>query len=147
MTVVLYAFALQLVHALPVMKRIVVDPLITSPQANTVWTPGSSQLVTWYDLAVSVSASAYTQFAHLIPRDTSVVPSDGTFPGMLVLGRQTPGSENLDLGKLHVTTGPPLAFTVPDPLPLKITLSQMIFPFGMVRYMSPARRSHPGAIT
>lgn len=104
MTVVLYAFALQLVHALPVMKRIVVDPLITSPQANTVWTPGSSQLVTWYDLAVSVSASAYTQFAHLIPRDTSVVPSDGTFPGMLVLGRQTPGSENLDLGKLHVTT-------------------------------------------
>jgi hypothetical protein len=60
MTVVLYAIALQLVHALPVMKRIVVNPLITSPQANTVWTPGSSQLVTWYGSIVSVSASVYT---------------------------------------------------------------------------------------
>jgi hypothetical protein len=47
--IVLYAILLQLVHALPVMKRIVVIPLITSPTADTIWTPGSSQLVTWYD--------------------------------------------------------------------------------------------------
>ena len=48
-TIVLYAIAFQLVHALPVVKRIVISPLITSPKADTVWTPGSSQLVTWYD--------------------------------------------------------------------------------------------------
>lgn len=47
--IVLYAILLQLAHALPVMKRIVFNPLITSPTADTVWTPGSSQLVTWYD--------------------------------------------------------------------------------------------------
>ena len=48
-SIVLYAIALQLVHALPLVKRIVVDPPITSPSANTVWTPGNSELVTWYD--------------------------------------------------------------------------------------------------
>ncbi|KAF8488662.1 hypothetical protein F5888DRAFT_1809525 [Russula emetica] len=76
--IVLYAIALQLVHALPVMnmKRIVIDPPITSPTADTVWTPGSIQLVTW---------------------DTSVVPPNGTFPGLLLLGLQTPDSENLNL--------------------------------------------------
>ena len=47
--IVFYAIALQIVHALPVMKRIVISPLITSPTADTVWIPGSSQLVTWYD--------------------------------------------------------------------------------------------------
>ena len=47
-TVVLYAIILQLVHALPVVKRIVISPPITSPNADTVWTPGKSQLVTWY---------------------------------------------------------------------------------------------------
>ncbi|KAN0118572.1 hypothetical protein V8E52_004995 [Russula decolorans] len=75
--ILFYAIALQLVHALPVMKRDVIDPPITSPTAETVWIPGSIQLVTW---------------------DTSLVPSNGTFPGMLVLGNQTitPDSENLD---------------------------------------------------
>lgn len=48
-SIVLYATALQLVLALPVVKRIVIDPPITSPNANTVWTPGNSELVTWYD--------------------------------------------------------------------------------------------------
>jgi hypothetical protein len=47
--ILFYAIALQLVHALPVMKRDVIDPPITSPTAETVWIPGSIQLVTWYD--------------------------------------------------------------------------------------------------
>ncbi len=42
-----------------------------------------------------------TQFANSTRRDPSVVPPNGSFPGMLVLGRQTPGSENLNLGKLQ----------------------------------------------
>jgi len=45
---VLYAFALQLVHALPIVKRIVVSPQVTSPSAGTVWTPGNTEVVTWY---------------------------------------------------------------------------------------------------
>jgi len=93
-SIVLYATALQLVLALPVVKRIVIDPPITSPNANTVWTPGNSELVTW---------------------DTSAIPSTGNFTGMLVLGHQSAGSENLDIerplesgfslrdGSVHVT--------------------------------------------
>lgn len=65
-TVVLYAIALQLVHALPVVKRIVISPPITSPNAGTVWTPGKSQLVTWYD-DLHFHASVYTIRAHLTP--------------------------------------------------------------------------------
>ena len=58
-SVVLYAVSLQLVHALPFVKRIVIDPLITSPNADTVWTPGSSELVTWYD-NISPCLSVYS---------------------------------------------------------------------------------------
>jgi len=75
-SVVLYAISLQLVHALPFVKRIVIDPLITSPNADTVWTPGNSEVVTW---------------------DTSAIPPTGTFTGMLLLGHPSAGSENLDL--------------------------------------------------
>jgi hypothetical protein len=45
---VLYAFALQAVRALPTLKRIVVSPQITKPGAGTTWTPGETDLVTWY---------------------------------------------------------------------------------------------------
>lgn len=48
MSVVLYAIVLHVVHALPLEKRIVIDPQITSPNAGTVWTPGETELVTWY---------------------------------------------------------------------------------------------------
>jgi hypothetical protein len=48
-SIVLYAIALQFAYALPVMKRIVISPTITMPNADTVWTPGTPQLVTWYD--------------------------------------------------------------------------------------------------
>ncbi len=48
-SIVLYAIALQFAYALPVMKRIVINPSITMPNANTVWNTGSTQLVTWYD--------------------------------------------------------------------------------------------------
>ena len=48
-SIVIYAISLHLVHALPFMKRIVVDPPITSPNVDTIWSPGNSELVTWYD--------------------------------------------------------------------------------------------------
>ena len=47
-SVVLYAIVLHVVHALPLEKRIVINPQITSPNAGTVWTPGKTELVTWY---------------------------------------------------------------------------------------------------
>ncbi|KAI0269929.1 hypothetical protein BC834DRAFT_931847 [Gloeopeniophorella convolvens] len=87
-------YAAALVHAVPLMQRIVVAPPITSPVASTVWTPGSDELVTW---------------------DASTVPAEGNFTGQLVLGFQTEDSENLDLahplaegfslrdGAVHVT--------------------------------------------
>ncbi|TFY71067.1 hypothetical protein EVG20_g1926 [Dentipellis fragilis] len=68
---VFFAFA----HAAPLVKRIVVDPPITSPTASTVWTVGDKVNVTW---------------------DASIVPS-GNFTGKLVLGAQTSDSENLQL--------------------------------------------------
>jgi len=46
--IILYVVALQLVHAIPLVKRIVIDPHITSPSAGTVWTPGNTEVVTWY---------------------------------------------------------------------------------------------------
>jgi hypothetical protein len=46
-SVVLYAIVLRVVYALPLEKRIVVDPPITSPSPGTVWTPGNTELVTW----------------------------------------------------------------------------------------------------
>ncbi|KAI9443495.1 hypothetical protein H4582DRAFT_1925177 [Lactarius indigo] len=64
-----------LVKALPLTKRIVVSPFITSPAEDTLWTPGNDELVTW---------------------DTSAIPLTGDSQGMLVLGRQTADSENLD---------------------------------------------------
>jgi len=147
-TVILYAIALQLVHALPLTKRIVISPLITSPKADTVWTPGSSQLVTWYaSLRFCGSATACTRFAHLNPRDTSVVPPNGTFSGMLVLGRQTPGSENLDLGKFQADPSSLVMYLISPPLLLKIIPLQLVSLFGVVRFVSPARQSHPGTIT
>ncbi|KAH9977584.1 hypothetical protein BJV74DRAFT_901563 [Russula compacta] len=74
--VVLYCVAIQVAHALPFVKRIVIDPHITSPDAATVWTPGNDELVTW---------------------DTSTVPPTGDYNGTLLLGYQTDNSENLDL--------------------------------------------------
>lgn len=47
-SVVLLSILLHVVHALPFEKRIVIDPTITSPSAGTVWTPGNTELVTWY---------------------------------------------------------------------------------------------------
>ncbi len=39
-----------LVKALPLTKRVVVSPLITSPDEDTTWTPGNDELVTWYGI-------------------------------------------------------------------------------------------------
>ncbi|KAI9449834.1 hypothetical protein F5148DRAFT_624021 [Russula earlei] len=92
--IVIYAILVQVVHALPLDERIVIAPHITSPNADTVWTPGSDELVTW---------------------DTSIIPPNGNFTGTLFLGFQTAGSENLDVahpladgfslrdGSVHVT--------------------------------------------
>ncbi|KAI0289174.1 hypothetical protein BC826DRAFT_939318, partial [Russula brevipes] len=52
--------------------RLVVSPHITSPTRSTVWHPGDQVTVTW---------------------DTSVIPAEGDFPGVLLLGQ----SENLDV--------------------------------------------------
>ncbi|EMD40118.1 hypothetical protein CERSUDRAFT_81416 [Gelatoporia subvermispora B] len=64
--------------AIPVMSRDVVDPPVTNPNAQTVWTVGSTQTVTW---------------------NTSGLPpvSELTTPGMVVLGFLTSDSENLML--------------------------------------------------
>jgi len=97
-TVLLCVLALaQAVPMNPV--RLVISPHITSPTESTVWHPGDQVTVTW---------------------DTSVIPAEGDFPGMLVLGQP----ENLDVGE----TGHPLAqdfslragsveLTVPDVKP------------------------------
>ncbi|KAH9955135.1 hypothetical protein BC827DRAFT_1238381 [Russula dissimulans] len=74
--VVLYAIIIQLVHALPFEKRLVIDPSITSPSADTVWTPGNEELVTW---------------------DPSMVPATGNYTGTLLLGNPNANGENLDL--------------------------------------------------
>ena len=66
---------------------------------------------------------------------------------MLVLGRQTPGSENLDLGKLQPHPSFLVMYLIFFSLLLKIILLQLAFPFGMVRFMSPARRFHQGTNT
>ncbi|KAI0032559.1 hypothetical protein K488DRAFT_37689, partial [Vararia minispora EC-137] len=57
-------------------KRIVVAPPITSPDASTVWTVGQQVTVAW---------------------NTSSIPTGTNLTGQLVLGFQTPGSENLNL--------------------------------------------------
>jgi hypothetical protein len=111
---VLYAtLALQVAYALPLVKRIVVDPPITSPSAGTVWTPGQTQTVTWYE-ALS-NYRALLRVTQPLPtlnfRDTSVIPPTGNFTGMILLGHQTPGSENLDVGMhppYHVSSFLPL---------------------------------------
>ncbi|EIM81626.1 uncharacterized protein STEHIDRAFT_22683, partial [Stereum hirsutum FP-91666 SS1] len=79
-------------------KRIVVDPPITSPDASTVWTVGSSVTVTW---------------------NTSVIPPEAqNSTGTLVLGFQTSDSENLQLddplAKGFLLTDGSVQITVPD---------------------------------
>ncbi|KAN0127312.1 hypothetical protein V8E53_014563 [Lactarius tabidus] len=73
-----FFYVLTFVHALPLAKRIVVSPQITSPTATTIWTVGNQVTVTW---------------------DTSNIPPPGNFTGQLVLGYLTSGSssENLDV--------------------------------------------------
>ena len=46
LTFVLF-YVLAIVHAVPLVKRIVVSPQITSPTASTVWTVGNQVTVTW----------------------------------------------------------------------------------------------------
>jgi hypothetical protein len=48
-----------LVQALPLTKREVVSPHITSPADVTIWTTGNNELVTWY------GAPNGRQFAHV----------------------------------------------------------------------------------
>ncbi|TFY80914.1 hypothetical protein EWM64_g3099 [Hericium alpestre] len=72
----LFLCLVAFVHAAPLVKRIVVDPQITTPTASTVWTVGSSVTVTW---------------------DTTQIPSSGNFTGQLILGFNENESENLQL--------------------------------------------------
>jgi hypothetical protein len=68
---------------------------------------------------------------------------------MLVLGNQTitPDSENLDFCTFQSHSSLLFMYLILSPLLLKIILLQLIFPFWMVRLMSPAQTSHPGTIT
>jgi len=67
-------------YAIPVTSRDVFDPPVTNPNADTVWTVGSTQTVTW---------------------DTSSLPAASQLisPGMIVLGFLANDSENLMLGQ------------------------------------------------
>ncbi|KAH9080214.1 hypothetical protein EDB83DRAFT_2513120 [Lactarius deliciosus] len=78
LTFVLFYF-LVFVQAVPLVKRIVVSPQITSPSASTTWNVGDKVTVTW---------------------ETSSIPSPGNFTGQLLLGFLTLEGENLDIGEL-----------------------------------------------
>ncbi|KAF8262556.1 hypothetical protein EI94DRAFT_1601674 [Lactarius quietus] len=86
LTFVLF-YTLVFVRALPLVKRIVVSPPITSPTTSTIWTVGNQVTVTW---------------------DTSSIPPPNNFTGELLLGYLTSGSTNENLN-----VGNPLAANFP----------------------------------
>ncbi|KAH9011655.1 hypothetical protein EDB85DRAFT_1101789 [Lactarius pseudohatsudake] len=75
LTFVLF-YVLVFVQAVPLVKRIVVSPQITSPSASTTWNAGDKVTVTW---------------------ETSSIPPPGNFTGQLLLGFLTLEGENLDI--------------------------------------------------
>ncbi|KAH9060472.1 hypothetical protein EDB87DRAFT_607524 [Lactarius vividus] len=75
LTFVLF-YVLVFVQAVPLVKRIVVSPQITSPSASTTWNVGDKVTVTW---------------------ETSSIPPPGNFTGQLLLGFLTLEGENLDV--------------------------------------------------
>ncbi|EGN98060.1 hypothetical protein SERLA73DRAFT_182933 [Serpula lacrymans var. lacrymans S7.3] len=90
--------SLDLARAVPLAKRDVVDPPITSPIAGTVWNVGETQTVTW---------------------NTSDIPSNPTTTtGMLILGYLANNSENLNLSSPLASgfkyTDGQVQITVPD---------------------------------
>ncbi|KAI0289170.1 hypothetical protein BC826DRAFT_1032862 [Russula brevipes] len=99
-TVLLCVLALaQAVLMNPV--RLVISPHITSPTESTVWHPSDQVTVTW---------------------DTSMIPAEGNFPGMLVLGHPEGDSENLDvdhpLAQDFSLRAGSVGFTVPGVKPM-----------------------------
>ncbi|KAH8994345.1 hypothetical protein EDB86DRAFT_1268906 [Lactarius hatsudake] len=75
LTFVLF-YVLVFVQAVPLVKRIVVSPQITSPSASTTWNVGDKVTVTW---------------------ETSSIPPPGNLTGQLLLGFLTLEGENLDI--------------------------------------------------
>ncbi|KAI0322415.1 hypothetical protein OF83DRAFT_1049444 [Amylostereum chailletii] len=98
-------------------KRIVVSPKITSPDASTVWSVGDKVLVTWYAPVCSSNHTASLP----ICRDTSNIPEPKNFTGKLVLGFDSTDSENLDVDHPLATgfllTDGQAQITVPDVAP------------------------------
>ncbi|KAI0289172.1 hypothetical protein BC826DRAFT_1032883 [Russula brevipes] len=93
---------LALAQAVPMDPvRLVVNPHITSPTESTVWHPSDQVTVTW---------------------DTSIIPAEGNFPVMLVLGHPEDDSENLDvnhpLAQDFSLRASSVEFTVPDVKPM-----------------------------
>ncbi|KAI0044103.1 hypothetical protein FA95DRAFT_1562597 [Auriscalpium vulgare] len=94
-------YILAFAHAIPLAKRDVIDPHITSPTAQTIWNVGDKVTVTW---------------------DTSEIPpASSNSSGMLLLGFQTSDSENLDLDHpladgFKLVDGS-VSFNVPDVAP------------------------------
>jgi hypothetical protein len=99
-TFALYAFILQVVHALHIVKRDVVDPHITEPYAGQLWTPGYIEVVTWYFDLFDYYLPMGIHCTNLNPRDTSTIPSTGDFTGTVLFGTWTDGSEFIDLSTL-----------------------------------------------
>ncbi|KAI0061492.1 hypothetical protein BV25DRAFT_1826628 [Artomyces pyxidatus] len=106
---IFFIYLVAFVHAAPLVKRIVVSPHITSPSASTVWNVGDKVTVTW---------------------DTSTIPEPKNFTGSLVLGFETPNSENLDAANPLATgfllTDGQVDITVPN-VPSKTTYIVVLF--------------------
>src|SRR6266702_4753576 len=102
----IFFYVLVFVQAVPLVKRIVVSPQITSPTASTTWNVGDKVTVTW---CVQLSQPYLTPRAAgelalyvRVYRDTSRIPPPGNFTGQLLLGFLTHEGENLDIGELTV---------------------------------------------
>jgi len=99
-----YTFLTQ-VHASPLSRRDVIAPHITSPDANSVWPIGTTQLVTWC-VNCLLPPSSGSADASNNDRDTSDFPPDSqiTNPiGQIILGYNESDSLNLDFGELNAT--------------------------------------------
>lgn len=99
-----YTFLTQ-VHASPLSRRDVIAPHITSPDANSVWPIGTTQLVTWC-VNSFLPPSSGSADASNNDRDTSNFPPDSqiTNPiGQIILGYNESNSLNLDFSELNAT--------------------------------------------
>ena len=60
LTIVLFCL-LALAQAVPVVKRIVISPQITTPNASTIWNVGNTVTVTWCVPLFALPSSPFRQ--------------------------------------------------------------------------------------